>query len=239
MKDYFVFDGVDCRDFGVHAFVKNAFSAPTRSYTDTIIPARNGSVLIDGRRYDNAETSYTCVIYEDLGRNLPNFREFLLSRVGYKRLEDSINPDEFYQACYMSAFEPVVDTERKRCKVQVIFKRKPQRFLRSGEIPITIGSVSASKIHNPCRFSSQPLIRVYGTGQIQIDDQMITVSSNYSEEYIDIDCDVMVASYDGQSENQYVSFSGNEFPVLHEGINNIELSGGVTQVVITPRWFRM
>ena len=89
---------------------------------------------------------------------------------------------------------------------------------------------------NPTLWPSKPLIRVYGTGSFTINDVTVTVSSNTG--YTDIDCEMMDCYYGGESRNQYVSFSGNDFPELQPGKNYITLSG-ITKLEITPRWWEL
>ena len=235
MSEYFVFDGVDSRSFSIAAFERSTHTGPARVYNSIDIPGKSGSVLVDGRRHPNVSHSYGCIIYKNCSQNLEGFREFLLSRSGYCRLEDSIHPDEFYMACYRESFEPVLDRERSMCKFQLVFERKPQRFLKIGELTTVL--TSTGSIHNPTRFASQPLLRIRGNGKVGIGENEITLTDNTS--YIDVDCEIMEAFTGTISKNANVSFSQNDFPVLHEGVNGITLGSGITNVEITPRWYRM
>lgn len=235
MSEYFVFDGVDCRDFSVHAFDSDTFGSSSREYEGITIPGRNGNILIDNKRYENRSHSYGCIIYENCEQNLENFRNFLVSRVGYCRLEDTIHPDEFYQACYMEEFSPTLSMDRKMAKAVVTFDRKPQRFLKAGEIMREF--TATGTIYNPTRFPSHPLIRVTGSGSFEIGENIITVTNNST--YIDIDCEIMEAFTGNTLANSKVSFSKNDFPTLKAGSNAVKLNSGITKVQITPRWYTM
>lgn len=236
MSEYFIFDNVNCRThYQVHAFEKNTFGASARVYNNSDIPGKNGSVLIDGKKYPNITHSYACVIYNNCIANLNAFREFLLSRVGYCRLEDSIHSGEYYMAFFRDVFEPILDRNRDMCKFELAFERKPQRFLTSGNTVTTF--TSNGSINNPSRFPSLPLIRVYGTGNLGVGGQTITISQNST--YIDIDCEIMEAFTGSINKNSAVSFSGNDFPTLHYGSNVVSLGSGISKVEITPRWFTM
>lgn len=235
MSEFFVFDGVDCRDFSVYAYESDTFGGSSREYEGVTIPGKSGNVLIDNKRYENRSHSYGCVIYENCEQNLEAFRNFLLSRVGYCRLEDSIHPEEFYQACYMEDFSPTLSSDRNMGKVVITFDRKPQRFLKSGEI--TRDFTATGAIYNPTRFPSTPLIRVYGSGSFQIGETIVTVTDNSSS--IDIDCEIMEAFTGNTLANSKVSFSKNDFPTLKAGNNAVNLHPGITKVQITPRWYMM
>lgn len=234
MSEYFTYDGVDSRTFSAVCFEKNTFGAPARVYDAQDIPGRSGILLMDGKKYPNVSHEYTCVIYETMTGNLQNFRNFLVNTVGYKRLEDSMHPDEYYMAAYRSAVVAVMDDRRQMCKLDVVFDRKPQRFLKSGETVTTL--TANGTITNPERTSARPLLRLYGTGTITIGHYAIQIIS--AEEYTDIDCEMMEAYKGTASCNGRIRVIDHTFPVLAPGANNIVLNG-ITRVDITPRWWRL
>lgn len=102
--------------------------------------------------------------------------------------------------------------------------------------PVTVTVQSPYELENPTLYPSRPLIRVYGSGTIQVNDVTITVAEHPG--YIDIDCDLMDCYMGADNMNQYVSFSGNDFPELVPGINRILLNGP-ERVEITPRWWEL
>lgn len=107
-------------------------------------------------------------------------------------------------------------------------------FSDTGTTTITVQS--PYELENPTLYPSRPLIRVYGSGTIQVNDVTITVAEHPG--YIDIDCDLMDCYMGADNMNQYVSFSGNDFPELQPGINRILLNGP-ERVEITPRWWEL
>ena len=107
-------------------------------------------------------------------------------------------------------------------------------FSNTGTTTITVQS--PYELENPTLYPSKPLIRVYGSGTIQVNDITITVAEHSG--YIDIDCDMMDCHRGADSMNQYVSFSGNDFPEFQPGINRILLNGP-DKVEITPRWWEL
>ena len=235
MSEYLTFGGVDSREFGVVLFEGSTFGAPQREYTAYSIPARSGALYVDGKRYLNQPHSYNCVIYQNYTSNIENFRNFLMSKVGYKRLEDSIHPLEYYQAIYNHDFAVVTDTERNMGKFTLEFERKPQRYLKSGETKTTL--TTSGSITNPTLFASRPLLRVYGTGVVGIGNNSIKITS--ADQYTDIDCELMEAFKGTVSCNKLIELSLNDFPVLQPGANGITLGTGITKVEITPRWYKL
>ena len=91
-------------------------------------------------------------------------------------------------------------------------------------------------ITNPTYFKSKPKIRVYGSGTFTIANMTITVAA-HSQPYIDIDSELQDCYYEDTNMNSYVSFSGNDYPVLAPGVNGIMPTSGITKLEVTPRWW--
>lgn len=133
MRNYFIYNGRDSRDFGVYISGQGTFSAPQKAYQFYNIPGRNGALIGYDNRFENIEVSYDAFIYKDFSKNIAEFRSFLLSVPGYARLEDSYHPDEFRMAAYVGAFEPEVTPKNDAGQFTITFNCKPQRYLFSGE----------------------------------------------------------------------------------------------------------
>lgn len=233
MRNYFIFDGVDSRDFGVYISGQGTFNSPARVYDSYPVPGRDGDIIGYEKRLENAELAYPAFIYRDFNNNLARFRSFLLSRIGYKRLTDSYHPDE-YRLAYHAGGVTVEATPRNNAgSFDIVFTVNPRRFLTSGE---TVSTFTASgSITNPTYFDAKPLLRVYGKGTLMIAGSAITISA--ADEYTDIDCEIEEAYKGTASCNDYVSVTGTEFPALHPGENGISLGSGISKVELTPRWW--
>lgn len=107
----------------------------------------------------------------------------------------------------------------------------------SSDGDLTIDIAEPSLLVNPTLFESKPLIRVYGSGTLNINDLYIIVSAN-SYPYIDIDCELMDARHGMTNCNSYVSFSTTDYVTLRAG-NNYIAPSGFTKVEITPRWYEI
>ena len=103
----------------------------------------------------------------------------------------------------------------------------------SGDMTVTV--TEPSLLVNPTLFESKPLLRIYGTGTVNINDQYITISA-HSFPYIDIDCELMDAYYGSSNANQYVTFSTNDYITLRSGNNYIAYGN---QIEVTPRWYEI
>lgn len=102
---------------------------------------------------------------------------------------------------------------------------------------LTVTISSPAELENPTLFESKPLIRVYGNGTLNVNDQYITVA-NSPYTYIDIDCELMDCYHGSNNANQYVSFSTTDYVTLRSGTNYFSYSG-FTKVEVTPRWYEI
>ena len=137
-----IFDGVDSRDYGIYITGDAVFNSPERDVETIEIPGRNGAYALDKGRFSNIEVSYPAGIAgdteADFRQGISAFRNALASRKGYKRLEDDYNHDEYRMAVYKSGLE-VTPKALKAGEFTITFDCQPQRFLKSGENPRTIG----------------------------------------------------------------------------------------------------
>ena len=93
---------------------------------------------------------------------------------------------------------------------------------------------SDTVILNPEPFTSQPLLKVYGNGNITffINNNSYLIENVNSYAYVD--CELMMAYKDTTLMNNNVKFT--EFPILEVGDNAIALGNNCTSIEITPRW---
>lgn len=230
MRNWLTFDGVSTKDFGVYINGAQTYDAPARSREVISVPGRNGDLIIDNGRYENTEVTYHAFIYRDFEVNVEGFRNLLLSRTSYKRLEDTYHPQEFRLGIYNGNFSADVVEWLEAGEFDLTFNCKPQRFLKSGEDAITF--TSGGSLLNETMQTAKPLLRVYGTGTFTINGATMTISS--ANVYTDIDCDLMDAFKGTTNCNGNIS---GTFAALAPGDNAITLGSGITKIEITPRWW--
>ena len=138
--NFFTLNGRSSADWGIVCSSDNGYDIPEKDITAIAVPGRNGELHIDNGRWQNIDVTYNnCVIEDDFGRKFRDFRSWCASQKGYVRLEDTFNPDEFRLANMSNGV--AVDTLGTRYnsgKFDITFNCKPQRFLKSGEIPVEI-----------------------------------------------------------------------------------------------------
>lgn len=107
----------------------------------------------------------------------------------------------------------------------------------AGPITLEYGK-DPGKLANPTLFDARPVFRVFGYGALNVGNQVVTIAQNPLD-YIDIDSALMDCYCGATNANQYVTFSGNDFPVLPPGVTSITFSNTITQVLVTTNWWRV
>lgn len=179
LTDYFTYDGEKSSDYGFYASGEGVFNSPEKDYEMVEIPGRNGDVAIDKHRFKNIGVTYPCIIGmvgEDFKSAMSDFRNMLMSKSGYCRLEDTHNPDEFRLGVCKDIIEVNPTGYDLISNVNVVFDCKPQRFLKTGENIVTVAS--GGTLTNPTAFPSTPLLMVEGYGDININDDVITIQDS-------------------------------------------------------------
>ena len=234
--NYFTINGRPCTDFGVQVSVGGALNSPSRDVTYHQIPGRNGDLVEDNGRFNNLTYTYRCLLRGkdsvDFREKFAGFRKWIGSHVGYQRIEDTYSPDEFRLGIVSSTLMPeMVGTGVVAAEFDVTVNSKPQRYLKSGENEITV--TNGQTLYND-GYAARPLITVYGSsgGTLTVGDYSMTISA--IDGYVTLDCEAQDAYKGTTNKNTTVSTT---FPVLEPGSNTISWSGGITSVVIVPRWW--
>lgn len=135
--EHLIFGDADSKDYNIEVFFKDIDHTPKRVYERIEVPGRNGAILIDEKRYEDVPVAYDCVALNDADRSA--FVNALAAQIGYHRLQDSFNSDEFYSAVFDGDVDPNMTAERDRSTFTIYFTRAAQRFLASGENAVTMG----------------------------------------------------------------------------------------------------
>lgn len=171
------FGGINSKDYGVYIEGESAFNAPQRDVELIEIPRRNGAYVHDMGRYSNIEVSYPAGLFghseSEFAEKISNFRNAICSKKGYQRLTDDYNPDEYRMGVYSSGLD-VKPAILRAGEFELKFNCKPQRFLTSGDVPVSLDS--GDTLTNPTLFESKPLIECKGCGDIGIGDKTISIT---------------------------------------------------------------
>ena len=196
---------------GIYKLSPINFPSPAKDIKIVPVAGKNGYVVYDNGSYKNVELTAELVIepqkhYEDILSQYDDIRDAIMTQKGYQRLEDSLYPDEYRLAIATDCMLSEVDAALG--KARITFDAKPQRFLKSGELPVsfTDSSKSQQTIYQYSDFSSytktsilDPLGRDIKTdlssalfyvvdmsGVTIADDTMIRVEGGFDEFFVAI-----------------------------------------------------
>lgn len=232
IKNWITFGSVDCRTYKVYISGNGTFNSPERDTTKVSVPGRNGDITLDNGRYKNIDVKYPAFIANNFSSNMESFRNAILSKTGYQRLEDTYHSDEFRLARYKGGLDVKPLKSLVAGEFNITFDCKPQRFLKSGETGVAF--TASGSITNPTLMTALPLIRVVGTGTLTIGSVAIVITTN--DTYIDIDCETQEAYCGSTNMNSNIQLTGGKFPELVSGTNTVDI-GQLTSATITPRWW--
>lgn len=176
-KNWVIFDGKALKDYGVYCSGDKTFSAPQRNVDSITIPGRNGTLERDKGSFANITVEYSCWIGSNFRGNIEGLRNYLLSKAGFKRLEDTYDPDTFRLASFHGPLDVSAYYSSTFGSFGLQFTARPERFLKSGEDPISI--TNGTIINNPTLFAANPVIEIDMSNtlplQIKFGDYTITI----------------------------------------------------------------
>ena len=233
--DYFVFDGKSSLDFKMRISGNGTHNIPERIIETVEVPGRNGDLTIGDSRFSTVNQFYDAYIVDDFMTNYQAMANYLMSKHGNFRLDDSYHLDEFRMARFTGPIEPNTIMDEAG-KFTITFKCQPQRYLKSGEREITISAGTSKKLRNPSLMEARPVLRVTGSGAFTIGDESITITGNTGT--ITIDSELQDCYEGSTNKNQSVTFSDGKYPALAAGETTITAPSGMT-IRIVPRWWRL
>lgn len=251
----FTFDGVNSRTY-CDLFVSGGgtHNAPERDIESVSVPGRNGDLTIDHGRYKNITVSYDGWIlgedYEFVRSKMDLAKQFLCSRIGYKRLTDDYyldinNNPIYYRMARLSGdlgFS-VSNTYPVTAVTSIKFDCMPQRWRLDGEIPLQIASSSPDiTYNNPTAYESLPLITIQGVGPASIAISGIEVKISELGGGIILDSEIERAYWIVNDvyipKDNKVILTNNKYPRIPPNEFTIEYLGdGITSISIVPRWW--
>ncbi len=229
MQDYFLWNGVDCRTYGIHVSEQPPITIPVERSTQTNVPGRPGSLTqLEGEDvYDDMILTATCFISDPA--QIPPVAAWLK---GSGTVTFANRMGGYYKARIANQipFEKVL-RGNPHCTFAVNFRCYPF-FYADSVADITV-TTSGTVITNPGSIYSEPRITVYGSGDITLIVGTTIVELSDVSSSIVIDSALQEAYKGSALQNQKMS---GDFPVLKPGANAISWTGAVTRVVVRPNW---
>ena len=171
INDYFVFNGTRSDDMGLLIASDPVSVHPARRGELFPIPGRNGSIVREDGSYDTYTVTYDVLLdskdkASDVYAHAREVAEWLLGSRGFCRLEDSYEP-EYFRLARCAAQMSVENRLARFGRAQIAFEVQPQRYLKSGETPISYegDSTTIFSITNPTQFEARPLLKFVDTSK--------------------------------------------------------------------------
>lgn len=201
------------------------------------VPGRDGDIIMPQGAWENQIQEYDCYIGNgDATAAASELAAWLFTKDGYQELQDGWETDVFRLA-YLTEPLEIESIMNKVGHVLISFSCVPKRFLVSGQTAIT--KTATGTITNPTVFTAKPLLKVTNSGVINgtlaCGGNTLGISANVTQMYID--CETCQAySIDGTAF--YNNMVIGQFPVIPSGTQTFSITGGISSVEITPRWYR-
>lgn len=235
MGNYFFFNGARSIDKGLTIEYCPSVGTGQRVVEKISVPGRSGDLVIDTGAYGNYIQPYEIWFKDKLRgttRAARDIAQWLLSGVGYMRLEDTYDPEIFRLAMFTGPFD-VENWMLIAGRSTLEFDCQPQRWLKNGQLPVAVQS--GQSLINTWQ-PAKPLIQVAGTGNGTLVVGGSTISISDMTGAITLDSETEDAYSGTENLNNNVKVNGG-YPILQNGETAVSFSGGITAVRITPRWW--
>lgn len=219
-------------DYGMVISKRPNLPSPKRRVNYMDIPGRHGRVQYDEKTYEDITIVVECGLKdtENLVERLDSIKAWLFN-AGESDLIFSFGEDKKYIAQVVNAID-FTQVYKYTSSFPVIFNCQPFKYAVQNHL-ITL-NVGGESIHNPGSLEGQPVIYVYGNGDIVLNISDQTIEFNGVEGKIIINSEIQDC-YDDAMNNLNSKMTG-EFPFLKTGENIITWTGNVTKLEVLPNW---
>ena len=224
---WFKFKGKDSRDFGVLIYGAPQRTKPKRRVESITIPGRNGELTQDEDTYEPYTISMQCST-----RGGDRLDEIVTWLNGAGELILATEPDRVYKASIYNKIS-ISDVIYLYNSFLIQFRVHPFKHSVNA-FADTLELLSPTRIRNSGSVYSEPIITVYGNGDITLTINEKDFPLYGVDGSITIDSEMMEV-FKGDA-NQNSKYGAVEFPHLEVGENEIRWTGNVTKVEIKPRW---
>lgn len=208
---------------------------PERNINLIEVQGRNGTLTEDLCTYKDIEIpiSFNIIDRSNINDSGRNIKSWLIGNIVDKKLILSDDTDYYYKVKKV-----VIDKEiERRLKVfgrfTVTFTCEPFLYLVNNNV-ITLNP--SGNIINPCTHYSEPVIKVYSTGDVELAVNSNIIYLTNIVDYVTIDSTIKDCYKNNLSYNYNMI---GDFPVLQIGSNDIGVLGGtgtVTKIEVTQNW---
>lgn len=236
MKNVLTYGDIKSSDYDIYILSSDDEKSTERDIDTVSVPGRNGDLHFDNGRYSNITRKYQCYTRGDAGIKVTAYLAALMSVFGYQRIEDDLHSDYYKVGEILGNISPKFTTFKTGSRFDLEFDCKPQKYLKSGEKEITI--ITSATMFNPTLFDAKPIMYITGSGNLGINDDTIAIAAHDEVMVLDFELGDAYSQSSHSNYNQYITLTGNDFPVLKPGDNNI-VAGGSLNLTVIPRWWTL
>ena len=229
MQDWFEWNGERCTAYGSHITEQPSVIRASERATFTNVPSRSGSLTtLEGDDvYDDFILPVECAV-ADLSR-ISELGGWLK---GAGTLALASRPGGFYYARIANQIEFMKVLRNHPNRTFTVNFRCQPFWYAQGISPVTL-TTSGGAITNPGNIFSEPVITVYGSGDITLMVGLYIVELEGISGSFTLDTPLMEAYSGPTSMNDNMS---GDFPTLAPGITPVSWSGTVTKIEVLPNW---
>ena len=224
---WFTFKGVDSREMGVIVTAMPETVRAERRIESITVAGRNGSLHTDEGVYESYDRTMECALIKRA-----RLDEITAWLVGSGEMTFSTEPDKVYRVTIANKIS-ITQMMRVFQKFQVILDTQPFKYSvnAAGD---ALELTAPTTIRNSGTVYSEPLITVYGSGNITLTINGADFPLYGVQESITIDSEMMEVFK--EDTNQNGKYGGVDFPRFEVGKNEISWTGNVSKIKIQPRW---
>ncbi len=228
MRDWFEWNGVRCTDYGIRVTELPPITLPSERVSFVDVPGRSGGLTkTEGDDvYEDLLLTATCIV-----QNTERLDEIAAYLKGSGKVSFANREEGFYEARIVNQipFDVILRGNPHR-RFAVNFRCKPFFYLDDSP---TYSLTRSTFLTNPGAVHSEPVITVYGSGDITLMVGMSIIELSEVSGSITLDTPLMEAYSNGISANRQMS---GDFPTLSTGAAAISWTGNVSRVTVQPNW---
>lgn len=224
MEDpYFIFNNVSSADYLTISKLPSIVRAQ-KNITKIEIDGRDGFLTFDDGSYKGTVKTVECWV-KDL-KDIDYISSWL---TGSSDVIFSNEPDKIYKCTIINQISfDLVARDFHTFLIQL--EAQPHKYSINNDV-ITL--TSSGTIYNPTGTIARPIIKLYGTGAINLTINSKVINLTNIVGYVVINSDLQDAYKDSTLYNNYMV---GDFPMLIPQNNTISWTGTVTKIEITPNW---
>lgn len=217
-------------DYGVYISKRPSIPSPKRRITNVVIPGKSSSLRFDENTYDDITIAVECSIKDEvLPDKIDEIKEWLLY-YGESDLIFSNQNNKKYIAQVVNVID-FTQVLKYISKFVIVFNCRPFKYESESN---TVEMTAEGSVTNPGSIYSQPVIKIFGSGDINLTINSEVIKLKEVTNHIILDS-VQQNCYNEEIDNLNSKMSG-EFPKFEVGENYISWTGAVAKVEVIPNW---